>query len=425
MFIGIDWLITSMKILLISQYFWPESFIINELVKCLVAEGHTLEVLTGKPNYPDGKIHEGFSARGCTTEYFNDCVVVHRVPIIPRGKGGVRRLLLNYFSFVFSGLFYFYRKVKSKKFDVILVFTLSPITSAIPGIYLKKRLKLPLALWIQDLWPESLSATGYVQNRFLLNLVKRLVSFIYTSSDILLVQSQAFKKPVSTYVAIDKIIYYPNSYLDVIHSEGERPIASDLLSELESNCCFVFAGNIGAAQSLETIIEAATRIRHLKNCKIVLVGSGSMSSWVEEQKSKRDLNNLVLAGRYPASVMPQIFAKAAGLLVTLKREEIFSYTIPSKVQAYLAAARPVLAALDGEGARIIAEANAGLTGPAEDATTLAENIEQIYNMSDLERDKLGQSGRAYFLKHFEMVSQSKRLIEILQEKISKQEITLK
>ena len=409
-----------MKILLISQYFWPESFIISDLAKCIVAQGHTIEVLTGKPNYPDGAIYNGYSAAGCTTDYLDDKIPVHRVPLFPRGKGGGMRLMLNYLSFVFSGLFYFHRLIKTKQFDVIFVFAPSPITSVIPAIYLKKRLKIPLVLWVQDLWPESLSATGFIRNNLILKLIGKLVRRIYAAVDLLLVQSQAFRNPVSQYAAEEKIVYYPNSYLETSsehHESGAIPAELQLM--LETKRCFVFAGNLGTAQSVETLVQAAEQLKHLPDCRLVLVGSGSMLGWIEQQKTNKDLDNLILAGRFPASFMPFIFSRAAGLLVTLKKDEIFAYTIPSKIQAYLAAGRPILAALDGEGGRVIEESGSGFSSPAEDGVALAKNIERLYYMSDLNRDKLGQSGRAYFLEHFEMMSQSQRLIDVFEERISK------
>lgn len=410
-----------MKILLVSQYFWPETFIINEFITCLISQGHTIEVFTGKPNYPDGVIFEGYSAKKCTKETFNEKVTVHRVPLYPRGKGGAKRLLLNYLSFVLSGLLYFYRQAKSQQFDVILVYIPSPITAVIPAIYLKKRLKLPLAVWVQDLWPESLSATGFVKNSFLLKLVGKLVRWIYASSDLLLLQSEAFKKPMLQYAAADKLVYYPNSYLEpAIDNSQEALLSKELMSNLDNNFCIVFAGNLGTAQSIATIVEAAERLKNLVHCQLILVGSGSLSNWIKQQISEKKLTNLILAGRFPSTVMPFIFNRAAGLLVTLKRDEIFSYTIPCKIQSYLAAGRPIIAALNGEGGRIIHEAGAGFVGSAEDAEVLAKNIEQLYYMSELDREKLGQSGRAYFLKHFEMQSQSRRLIEIFEERLSQQ-----
>ena len=412
-----------MKILLISQYFWPESFIINDLVKCIVTQGHTVEVLTGKPNYPDGAIFNGYSAAGCTTDYLDD-IPVHRVPLFPRGKGGALRLAFNYLSFVLSGLLYFHRFIKRKEFDVIFVFAPSPITSVIPAIYLKKRLKIPLALWVQDLWPESLNATGFIRNKFILRSIGRLVKKIYTPVDLLLVQSKAFFKPIAKYAAEEKILYYPNSYLEIQRDRQSDVIPEVLQVMLDTHRCFVFAGNLGTAQSVETIVQAAEQLKHLPDCRLVLVGSGSMLGWIEQEKKRKGLDNLILAGRFPGSSMPCIFSRAAALLVTLKKNEIFAYTIPSKIQAYLAAGRPILAALDGEGGRIIQEAGAGFSSPAEDGMALAKNIELLYYMSELNRDKLGQSGRAYFLEHFEMISQSRRLIEIFEEQIRDVQIVL-
>ena len=184
--------------------------------------------------------------------------------------------------------------------------------------------------------------------------------------------------------------------------------------------CVTFTGNLGTAQSLETIIDVAAKLKYLPNLRIVLVGSGSLSDWLLEQKVNRKLDNLVLAGRFPPETMPQIFMGSKVLLVTLKKEEIFSYTIPSKIQAYLSSARPVIAALDGEGAKVIETARAGLTCGSEDVAGLAACIEQMVVMPAVEREKFGLAGRKYFLEHFEMNSQSENLVRILEQRISKE-----
>lgn len=407
-----------MKILLISQYFWPESFVINELVKALAAQGHDITVLTGKPNYPDGKVFKGYQASGTTSEDYLGQIPVFRAPLRPRSNGGAKNLVLNYLSFVWNGLVYFPGAVKGKDFDVVLVFCLSPVTSVIPAIYLKWRLKKHLAVWVQDLWPESLSATGFIRNPFVLRLVGILVKGIYACTDTLLVQSQAFYNPVARYARADKIIYYPNCYSD-ISGNAQARLDQNLLSTLNSNFCIVFAGNLGIAQSVQTIVEAAEMLRHLQDCKLVLVGSGSMLAWLRQQKEEKHLDNLVLPGRFPPSQMPHIFSRAAGLLVTLKRDQIFAYTVPSKVQAYLAAGKPIIAALDGEGARVVEEANAGLSCPAEDGRGLAQAIIALYKMLPEERERFGQSGRQYFLDHFEMERQAHNLVEILASRIGR------
>ncbi|SDT46297.1 glycosyltransferase family 4 protein [Pseudomonas prosekii] len=407
-----------MRVLVVSQYFWPESFIINDLVKNLSAQGHVVKVLTGKPNYPDGVVFDGYSASGYQEENYESSVSVCRAPLRPRGSSGAKNLLLNYLSFIVNGLRFYPGAVKVDRFDAIFVFAPSPITSIIPAIYLKWKLKSHLAVWVQDLWPESLSATGFIKNKAALHVVGWMVKGIYAFVDTLLVQSRAFREPVARYADAGKIVYYPNSYQDFAPSTEEPRIPAPLLEELDNHFCLVFAGNLGTAQSVETLVDVADKLRHLFGLRIVLVGSGSMSNWIESQKQSRGLENLILAGRFPVTEMPHFFNRAAGLLVTLKQDEAFSYTIPSKVQAYLAAGRPIIAALDGEGARVIQEARAGLTSPAQDAEGMAKSIEQFFHMSSDERESLGQSGRAYYLEHFEMERQSQRLVEILSSRIN-------
>ena len=408
-----------MRILLLTQYFWPESFIINDLVKTLVSQGHMVEVLTGKPNYPDGKIFEEYTAEGCMDEYFDETVCVHRVPLYPRGSGGAKNLLRNYFSFVYNGLKYFHSQVKGKHFDVIFVFAPSPVTQLIPAIYLKLKMKTYLAFWVQDLWPESLKATGFVRNPLILSAIGLMVRGLYSLTDTLLIQSRAFHEPVSRYACAEKIIYYPNSYQDLPHQiSTDTQIPQAVIDMMANHFCLVFAGNLGTAQSLETLVQAAENLQHLPEVKLIVVGSGSMEEWLKQQVVSKGLDNLVPVGRFPSDEMPQFFSRADGLLVTLKKEEIFAYTIPSKIQAYLAAGRPIVAALDGEGAKVVTEAGAGLTCPAEDHEGLASCIEHLYKMPASERRKLGAAGRSYYLENFEMRKQAERLVEILQNRIA-------
>lgn len=407
-----------MRILVVTQYFWPEFFIITDLVRMLEAQGNQVEVFTGKPNYPDGKVFAGYSEAGCGTEILPESSVsVFRAPLRARRGGGAKNLTLNYLSFVLGGLRHFSRQIRKKKFDAILVFAPSPITSVIPAILLKWKSGAHLAVWVQDLWPESMAATGYVTSRLALRVVGSLVRAIYRASDTLLVQSRAFFDPVSNYADRAKLVYYPNSYKEPVFGSTESKLSANLIAELESHFCVVFAGNLGTAQAVETLVDAAERLRHLGAIKLVLVGSGSMFSWLQSQKEAKRLDNLVLAGRYAAHEMPHVFRRAAGLLVTLKRDEAFTYTVPSKVQAYLAAGRPVIAALDGEGARIIEEARAGITCAAEDGAGLARCIEQLHAMPAEQREQMGRAGRAYFLENFEMGRQCRNLVRIIEQRI--------
>lgn len=408
-----------MRILIVSQYFWPEQFIINDLVKCLVAQGHQATVLTGKPNYPDGELYPGYTVPGIQKDLFEENIEVLRVPIRPRRTGGAKNLLLNYLSFVWAGLRLFPGLVKGREFDAILVFAISPLTAAIPAIRLKFIHKAHLAVWIQDLWPETLAATGFVRNPILLKLAGWMVRRIYGCSDTLLIQSRAFHDPVARYAKTDKIVYYPNSIeIGGAPADPSSALPAELAQLLVENFCIVFAGNIGRAQAVETLVAAAVELKNLPDCKVVIVGSGGMLEWVKKKKITLELNNLMLPGRFPINMMPQIYDGAAALVVTLKDEEIFSYTVPSKVQAYLAAGKPIVAALNGEGARVVTEAGAGLTCAAEDSASLVRCIRDLYAMPKAQREQFGANGRAYFLEHFEMSRQAKRLVEILQERIA-------
>ncbi|KQZ96414.1 glycosyltransferase family 4 protein [Achromobacter sp. Root565] len=411
-----------MRILIVSQYFWPEQFFINDFVRALTAQGHVVEVLTGKPNYPDGKVFDGHAEQGFTSEQWDDGTLIHRVPLRARRAGGGKNLVLNYLSFVVNGLRHGVRAVGNKDFDVVLAVAFSPITSVIPAIYLKWRKKLPLAIWIQDLWPESLSATGFVRNRGILAGVGLMVRAIYGAASLLLVQSEAFRAPVARLSSARKIVYYGNSSPDPqTATRSPCTLPPDLLATLDSSFCVVFAGNLGTAQSLHTILAAARKLKGQSTCKIVLVGSGSMLGRIRDEVERDGLSNVVLAGRYPSDQMPHIFDRAGALLVTLNRDAILAQTIPSKVQAYLAAGRPIIGALDGAGAEVIRSAGAGLVCAAEDADGLADCIVRLHAMDQNERDALAAAGRRFYLEHYEITRQVDRLVSILSEKLDLKE----
>ncbi|GAO34783.1 glycosyl transferase family 1 [Sulfuricella sp. T08] len=385
-----------MKILIVSQYFWPECFRINEVAKSLLGKGVVVEVLTGQPNYPRGKIFSGYRAWGCQRETYQG-IKINRIPLLPRGRGGWR-LALNYMSFVVSGLVFAPWMLRKKKFDVIFVYALSPILQAIPALFLGRIKGCPVVLWVQDLWPESLSATGYIRNKTVLKLVERVVCFIYRHTDLLLVQSKAFEDPVRVLASGTPIAYYPNSVDDTfaVPAKGELP----MVDGLDEGFSVMFAGNIGSAQAVEVIVEAASLLEEYADIHFVVLGEGSRWEWMREEVRNRELNNLHLPGRFPVETMPGFMQKASALLVTLADQEIFKATIPSKVQAYLAAGRPILACLNGEGANLITEAGAGLAVPAENARALADAILQMYRMPPEEREAMGTRGRLYYAEHF-------------------------
>lgn len=401
-----------MKILVVSQYFWPENFIINDIVRTLAEQGHEVVVATGKPNYPDGNVSEGYRAWGTKREYYLSKIEVLRVPLCPRGKGGALNLLLNYLSFVVAGLCCLPWMLRKRSFEAILVFAPSPITQAIPAIPLKWFKKARLALWVQDLWPESLEATGFIKNPHLLKVVGCMVRLVYRCCDLLLVQSRAFVEPVAYYGQRQKIHYYPNS-IDACAQRSDFALPEELAAILDTHFCVTFAGNLGTAQALETLVQAAIQLREESGIRLVLVGSGSRLAWLYEQKRAHGLENLILPGRLPSEAMPQLFERSSVLLVSLSAERIFAQTIPSKIQAYLAAGKPIIAALDGEGARVVQEAKAGVIAPAEQVQPLVTQIRYMKSLDYAEREAMGLAGRRYFEEHFDMSQQVVSLVKLL------------
>lgn len=405
-----------MRILIVSQYFWPENFRINEIVIGLKASGHEVEVLTGKPNYPSGIFFSGYTGWGLRKEYWHD-ILIQRIPLFPRGGGGAVKLSLNYISFIVSGLLFFPVMTRKKNYDLIFVYGVSPIFQAIPAFFIGWFRKAPVVLWVQDLWPESVEATGYINSKFILNFLKRLVKFTYSNASLLLVQSKAFIKPVSELAKKTKILYYPNTVDKIFYNPQESDAPK--IDSLESGFSVLFAGNVGEAQSMETIVRAAEILSAETEIKIVILGSGSKADWVAKEIVKRNLANIFLEGRYPVEFMPTLMRKASVLLVSLTDQPIFSLTIPNKIQAYLAVGRPIIASLNGEGAKLIEEAKAGLTAPAEDAVKLANAILDLYHMSDDARNRLGENGRDFFKKNFDEDTLIKNLVEYFEDVIKK------
>lgn len=384
---------TPLRILVLSQYFWPENFRINDLVDELAARGHHVTVLTGVPNYPGGKVFSEFAADPDGFSSFGG-VEILRVPMLPRGTGSVR-LVLNYLSFVISGLSVGVWKLRGRKFDTIFVFMISPITAVLPAILQRRLKRANLFVWILDLWPETLSAVGVVKSERVLSLVGRLVSYIYNRTDHILVQSKAFIGNVRRYAGPDaRVSYFPGWAEPVFAGDLSAIQPAPELERFSDSFVVLFAGNVGEAQDFPAILDAAEALSDRPDIRIVVVGDGRATPFVESEIRRRALQDrMVLLGRFPLERMPSFFCAADALLVTLKREPTFAMTIPGKVQSYLAAGVPLVAMLDGEGARVIDELDAGLTCPAGDGKALADRIRILADMDPVRREALGHAAR--------------------------------
>lgn len=390
----------SLKILVVSQYFWPENMRINNLVEGFVAKGHEVTVLTGFPNYPEGKMFTEYQSEPEKfSEYFG--AKIYRVPMLARGSSSVS-LALNYLSFFVSASVIGAWKLRGRKFDAIFVYAVSPIMAAIPALVIGWLKKSPVFVWVLDLWPETLSAVGIIKNPRLLSLVGTMVSFIYNRTDYLLMQSKSFDENVRKYctksISDERLVYFPSWAEDDFSSASSEE--SDLLQSDDSVFTVVFAGNIGEAQDFPAILDAAESVGNEIPVRWVIVGDGRASGWLHDEVSARGLSNILLLGRHSLDKMPPLFAKADALLVSLKTNEVFEKTIPGKVQAYLASGKPIIAMIDGEAARVVSESGAGMACRSGDSLALAGIVRTMAQLSPGQRETMGAAGRAFYLKNF-------------------------
>jgi len=401
-----------LRILVISQYFYPENFRINDICIGLKEQGHSVSVLTAKPNYPIGKFYEGYNFFNKSKEIYQD-IEIYRSPIIPRGTGIGIKLFINYISFVIFGILRVL--FLNKKFDKVFVYAPSPITVGYIGIIASIKFRTKSYLWVHDLWPESVKDAGGINNKYILYLIDLMTRNIYWFYNTILVQSPYFKDYLlKQSVSENKIIYYSyyaeNFYRVVKPKKEIKSLFGDTLN-------IVFAGNIGVAQSFDTIIDAAIILKKtLSNFKLIIIGDGRDKKRVVSRINKLSLSdNFSFLGSYPPTDMSDFFACADALLVSLKNTEIFSMTIPGKLQSYLACGKPIIASLNGIGAKIIVESKSGFVSKSEDSKALAESIIKFSNLNNSERIQYGANARDYFEKEFERISLLKRLIDIFEK----------
>ncbi len=387
-----------MKILIVSQYFWPETFRINDLAKELIIRGHKVDVLTGKPNYPHGKFYEGYSFFSKHNEsYFG--ANIYRVPVIPRGSANGFRLAINYLSFVLSSSLFVL--LKSKKYDVTITFAISPITQAFPALLHKKLKKSKSLLWLQDLWPESVSAASTIDNKFITFLLGKMVKYIYKKTDKVLIQSEFFKENVLKHDCSEsKIEYLPNWAEDLfIDAKTDTGKFGELMPK---GFKVMFAGNIGESQDFESIVKAIKIIgKKQSNIKFIIVGDGRKRAWLEEEIKINKLEDVVfLLGSFPVEDMPNFFVHADAMLLTLKPEPIFALTIPSKIQSYLAFGKPVVGMLDGIGSKIIQDAECGYVCSAGNYNELAKLVLKLYSLDQAGLTNFGINAHNYYTENF-------------------------
>jgi glycosyltransferase involved in cell wall biosynthesis len=395
-----------MRILVVCQYFYPEQFKINDICFELAQEGHDVTVLTGLPNYPSGKVAYEYKWFKNRNEQINGVQVV-RSWLIGRGKG-IKRLALNYISFAVSATLKSF--LVKKDVDVILVYQLSPITMALPAILLKRLTHKPLIIYCHDLWPESLAA-GISSASKIYSLVLLLSKWIYKSADRIFISSKLFKEYFHNILDIHDNISYLPVYAEEVFERMPNSVKNDDTVHL------VFAGNIGEMQSVETIVYAANELKTDNNIRFNVIGSGSSLNKCEQLVNELELNNIIFHGQYPLNEMPRFYEMADAFLITLKSNKAISYTLPNKVQSYLAAGKPILGAIDGETQMVINEAQCGLCCSAEDYKGLA-NIIKKFSIEKERHISYGRNAREYYDKNFSKIIYMERLNKLLKNAVS-------
>lgn len=374
------------KILVICQYYKPEPFRISDICEELVKRGHNVTVVTGIPNYPMGEIYDGYENNKKQDEIVNG-VKVHRCFTVPRKTGTIHRML-NYYSYPMSSSRYV--NSLSGDYDVVFINQLSPVMMAKAGIRYAKKHHKKTVLYCLDLWPESLVAGEIGRTSPVYKIFHRESEKIYKAVDKILVTSRSFTDYFEKEFGIKNIEYLPQYAEDLFTPDQCR-------KEPDGYIDLMFAGNVGTAQSVDTIIKAAERCKDIENLRWHIVGDGIE---LENLKKMADGLPVTFHGRKPVEDMPKYYAMADAMLVTMEKDPILSQTLPGKVQSYMAAGKAVLGAIDGETPKIINEADCGYIAEAEDSKQLSECVRKFVELSDEERKQLGVNGRAYYEKNF-------------------------
>jgi glycosyltransferase involved in cell wall biosynthesis len=394
-----------MKILVVCQYYYPEPFRIYDICETLVKKGHDVTVLTGLPNYPEGRILKEYRFGKKRNEVINGVKVI-RCYEIGRGNGKIK-LFLNYFSFVLSASL---KTVFMKeKFDVVLVNQLSPVMMGIPAIVYKRKYNKKILLYSLDLWPASLAAGGINENSHIYRIFLKISKWIYNSADSILVTSSMFKKYFEDTLRLDiKPIEHLPQYAEDLFTESIEVPKNDKYN-------FVFAGNIGDMQSVDTIVKAANELKNFTNIVFHIVGDGSKSEECKLLCDKLLLENVIFYGRRPISEMPKYYSIADAMLITLKDNKTLSYTLPGKVQSYMAAGKPIIGSINGETRKVIDDSGCGLCCDAENYQELASIIIQFCNSDN--KGRMAENSYNYYNRNFS----KDRFITVLENTLIKLE----
>lgn len=405
---------SPLRIAVVSQYFWPEVFPLNAMAKALAARGHTVEVLTGLPNYPSGVLFQGYGWWGPWRETTSDGLVVKRVPLISRKQGSSLQLAANYVSFALTSFFLAPFRLRSK-FDIVLISQTSPLIGVAGGLALSYLRGWPLVIWVQDLWPDSLLMAG-VKPGILWRAMDRLMRHVYRRAAAVFVQSEDFRSHALSYgVAQENVHYVPNWADPAYRAIGKEQLAKQD-AELPEGFRVMIAGNLGEAQDLETLVDAAKLLKGHPTVRIIVVGDGRLRPWLEQQIEKfRLAPTLTYIGYREFASLPRYFGVSDVLLLMLRRDPTLAKTIPSRLQAYLACGRPIVAALEGRAKDLVTRSGGGIAVAAGSPGELSDAIAAMADMPAEQLARMGQASLRFSREQFDEHNIVDRVETVLQD----------
>lgn len=385
-------------ILVISQYFYPEQFRINDICVAWIQRGYKVTVVTGIPNYPEGKYYSGYGLFKKNRENFNGVDII-RLPIFSRGSSSIR-LVLNYLSFVVSG--FIWKLFTSIHANYVFIFEVSPMTQALPGVWFAKKRNIPCYLYVQDLWPENVEIVTGIKNTMILNLIGKMVDYIYCRCNKIFTTSQSFIESIHKRgVELNKLEYWPQFAEDFY-----RPLEKEKNELIGPDDVFnvIFTGNIGTAQGLDILPKAMEIIKKSSSIKVRfnIVGDGRFKDkFVELVKEKQLENYFNFIPRLPSKEIPKLMAACDVAFISLADSPLFSKTIPAKLQSYMASGLPIIAVATGETENIIKSSNSGLCSEPNNPQKLADNMITLSEMGKKEIEAFGINARHYYEKNFD------------------------
>lgn len=386
-------------ILVVSQYFYPEAFRINDMCQEWVKRGYKVTVVTGVPNYPMGKTFKGYGLTRKRHEYWNG-IEIYRIPLIPRGTGSAG-MIANYLSFMVSGIIA--GKIKNIKADLVFSFEVSPMTQVLTGISFAKKLHVPHYLYVQDLWPENVITVTGINNPLIIKPIDKMVDYIYNNADEIFATSPSFVEAIcnrKVRVKRDKVHYWPQ-YAEEFYQPTDKTAAKQAAEKYgipnDNSFKIIFTGNVGTAQGLQILPKTAEILRDA-DVKFVIVGDGRYLEALRRDIEQRHVSNkFILVARQRAEIVPTLLTSCEAAFISFAKDELWEKTIPAKLQSYMACGMPVIAAAQGETARIIKESGCGLCCTLGNAQQLSQLVQEMMR-TDL--TEMSKNSREYFENNF-------------------------